>query len=141
MKIDIKGLKKEKIIVLLFNNVYRKSLAAKATENNLNQLFETPDTSTFILTEVIVRDLLSKNKDKIEYLGPVKFMMDFSENEIDVSEYDKIHNTGSANIQTAEACISTIKFLAQSLKVNSFFVPEAANKILDTKFSSISLSP
>ena len=121
-----------------FNNVYQKSLAAKATEDKLNQLFDKSDNSTFILTEAIVRDLLSKNQGKIEYLGPVKFMMDFSENEIDVSEYDATHKTGLGAIQTAVECINIIRFVAQRLKVNSFFVPDAPNTIVDTRFSSVS---
>ena len=124
MKIDISGLKKEKIIIWLFYNVYKKSDAAKKTEDSLNELFETPDNSIYHLTEAMVRELLSKNKDKLEYIGPVRLMVDLSQDEIDVTDYDKTHKTGLGLIQTAEGCINGFKQLAQGLKVNSFFAPE-----------------
>lgn len=108
-KIDIAGINKEKIILELFRNVYKKSDEAKSVYSDImrytpNQpgIYREPD-------DFEIGEFLRCNNGRVEFLGCVKFCIDFSGSTIDTEFYDKIHNTGTNNIETAAVIINRLK--------------------------------
>lgn len=118
MKIDITGLPKEQVIIALFENVYRKSELSKSVWLNIanyRYLARTAELPRQIGFDTvpddfeIKRELITTRGD-IDYIGAVAFKINFSGNEIDVSDYDLAHKTDSTpGIQTAAACITQLK--------------------------------
>lgn len=111
--INIEGLPKELVLIALFNNVYNKSEFSCRISRNVADLhmfhsLKPPVNMDVTLGEFEARKMLSKGK-YIDYIGPVMFKIDFSENTIDARQYDTDHKTGTNHIKTAKECIDELR--------------------------------
>lgn len=106
--INIAGLPKEKIIHELFKNVYEKSEEAKQTKEKIFRF--TPDEpgiysvpSDFEISQIL------KRSQQIDYLGCVKFGIDFSGDSINTDYYDSLHKTGANLVNPASEIIKKLR--------------------------------
>lgn len=133
--INIDGLSKEDVILALFKNVYGKSEEAKQTKSNIMKF--TPN-EPGIYSEPYnfeIYKILHRNK-YIDYLGCVKFSMDFSSNIIDTNIYDEFHKPGKNGVESAKTVIDKLR-RSSELK-NEFKSP--AKKAASPSLSNTSCS-
>ncbi|MDR3492901.1 MAG: hypothetical protein P4M12_12840 [Gammaproteobacteria bacterium] len=111
--VNIKDLPKARVVMELFKNVYRKSAASE----NEYQLISAkchnegciPPLGIYSLEEDEVKSVLEMNL-YIHNIGAVIFEMDFSNNEIDETHYEKIHEIKmNADIVSVQVCVDNLK--------------------------------
>lgn len=122
--INIEGLPKERVVIALFKNVFKKSEASYDTWMKIADLCyfdgKAPPVGTQITPDKMdVKEILAKQQFYIEYIGAVYFGMDFSSNTIISKSYDQIHQTHSnSNIETAKQCIQNLRKTIELEKTN-----------------------
>ena len=113
-KIDVTGIPKERLIIALFNNVYRKSeFSEKVWMNIADHIFYGGSAAPLGMDRAPdkyeVKKMLT-NYSYIDYIGPVEFKMDFSGALIDTKQYDEDHKTCTTlGVLTAKECIEKLK--------------------------------
>lgn len=105
--IDIHGLRIEDVIFALFKNVYRKSKESQASYSFL--LSMTVD-EIGIYRMPYPEEIREAIKDKrfIDHIGCVKFGLNITGTILDTEFYDKHHQTGANDINTAEEVIEEL---------------------------------
>jgi len=107
-KINISDLSKEVVILALFKNVYRKSEEAKQTKSTLMSLSPNAPGIYSEPKDFEISEKLRREK-YINYLGCVKFSMDFSGNIIDTDLYDELHKPGANGVESAAVVIERLR--------------------------------
>lgn len=114
--IDISGLPKERLVLCLFKNVYKKSEFSKKVQMNIDDHVyyggsKRPLGATgYPPSELEVERFIEDQKGYIDYLGAVEFKMDFASSHVDTKRYDDDHKTNTTfGVLTAKACIDQLR--------------------------------
>lgn len=151
--VNIKDLPKEQVLLSLFNNVYKKSVASNRTFRTLADLYYFNSDTRIPIgayeppTKHEAADILNKNP-RVDYVGAVMFKIDFSTDEINTMEYDNIHQTGTPQIKSAYDCINELRTTLElerkkrtEEKAKEKQANEQISKILEHKNCRISTLP
>ncbi|MCH9718050.1 MAG: hypothetical protein K0U24_05270 [Gammaproteobacteria bacterium] len=125
--INISDLPKEKVVLALFENVYRKSDVSKKTWASIVSQTQTNRANVPIGTnappnDFEIRKMLYRAQTQdssmsplhqpgyIDCIGPVVFKMKFSAAKIDAQYYDAVHQTdATAGVLSAKVCIDNLR--------------------------------
>jgi len=114
MNIDITGLPKSRVLIALFQNVYRKSAASLAAYHQLDSTCRAnhtcPAVGVYDVPTEAQAEALLYVSGHIQEVGAVNLQIDLNQDALDLSAYDTLHQTQDAvNLLTGEECIAKLK--------------------------------
>lgn len=108
--INIQGLNKAEVAFALYKNVDKKSQEALATRTQfLGWQTDVPGLYSDMLMYQVQMELDRVKGGRIDYLGCVKFAIDFSSGIINTDYYDSIHIPGINGVETSTAVIEKLR--------------------------------
>ncbi|MFA5960162.1 MAG: hypothetical protein WC785_06565 [Tatlockia sp.] len=140
MKVNIQGLPKPQVLMALFENAKKSQRTyytvairiCKSPEPCIIRAYQTEMDDQFksmVLTEGEAQSMLSRNL-YVDYHEMVAMKILFSENEIDTSEYDRLHYR--ADDESIKKASDVIKDLKKRLEISQSASIPAVNSHLDS---------
>ncbi len=112
--INLANLPKERVLIELFKNVYKKSESSKQAFARISGSCHENGAIAPIGTYEVIDDIQASSillaDMKVSTIGAVQIDIDFSTDEIDASQYDMVHKTSdNSDVLSAQQCIENLR--------------------------------